>query len=184
MDSVFQKPLDDDIQDVAEGMAIVINGDTAPQAISSGQYLFIKNHSTLATGGYHATAAITSGGSVTSSNVAADANGIVNAAYSALNGKITPTTVTGWSKVTEGWTSNNTKAYRMGKLIVVEVYIFGTPESNKSIATGLPIPYEIFSTLVSGFGVITLNSSGNLYVSSPATTASAYGGLSLSYFEA
>ena len=79
MDSVFQKPLDDDIQDVAECMAIVINGDTAPQAISSGQYLFIKNHST---------AAIASGGSVTSSNVAADANGIVNAAYSSLNGKM------------------------------------------------------------------------------------------------
>lgn len=61
------------------GMAIVVNGDTAPKGISSGQYLFIKNHSTLATGGYHATAAIASGATISSSNVAADADGIANA---------------------------------------------------------------------------------------------------------
>lgn len=67
------------------GYAIVIDGNTAPKAISSGQYLFIKNHSTLASGGYHATAAIASGGSISSSNVAADADGVVNAAYTSLN---------------------------------------------------------------------------------------------------
>jgi hypothetical protein len=88
MDSVFPKPYDDDIQAVAEGVAIVIDGDTAPKAITSGQYLFIKNHSTLATGGYHATDDIASGGTVSSSNVAADADGVVNAAYSALNSKL------------------------------------------------------------------------------------------------
>jgi hypothetical protein len=70
------------------GYAIVIDGNTAPKAISSGQYLFIKNHSTLASGGYHATAAIASGGSISSSNVAADADGVVNAAYTSLNSKI------------------------------------------------------------------------------------------------
>ena len=69
---------------VEDGIAIVINGDTAPRAISSGQYLLIKNHSTLATGGYHATANIANGASVTSSNVAADSDGIANA----LNSKI------------------------------------------------------------------------------------------------
>lgn len=67
---------------VEDGIAIVINGDTAPRAITSGQYLMIKNHSTLATGGYHATANIANGASVTSSNVAVDSDGIANA----LNG--------------------------------------------------------------------------------------------------
>ena len=96
MDSTFPKPYDDDIQDVAEGMVIVIDGDTAPKAISAGQYLLIKNHSTLATGGYHATAAIGSGDAVSLSNVAVDADGIVNAAYSALNSK----KVFGMNKIT------------------------------------------------------------------------------------
>ena len=66
------------LTDVSSGMAIVVDGDTAPRAIASGAYLFIKNHSTLASGGYHATAAIASGGTVSSSNVAADSDGIAN----------------------------------------------------------------------------------------------------------
>lgn len=68
-----------------ESVAIVVNGDTAPKAITSGQYLFIKNHSVLATGGYHATAAIASGEDVTSSNVVADMDGIANALKSAIS---------------------------------------------------------------------------------------------------
>ena len=59
-------------------LAIVVDGDEAPQNITAGQYLFIKNHSTLATGGYHATAAISSGDSITSSNVSADSDGVAN----------------------------------------------------------------------------------------------------------
>lgn len=81
----FPKPLAADLRELSEGMAIVIDGDTAPKAIASGQYLFIKNHSTLATGGYHATAAIASGADVTSSNVTPDADGIVNGAFSSLS---------------------------------------------------------------------------------------------------
>lgn len=74
----------DDMNDVENALAIVVDGDTAPKAITAGQYLFIKNHSTLASGGYHATDAITSGGAITASNVAADADGISNA----ISGKI------------------------------------------------------------------------------------------------
>lgn len=67
-----------------KGIAIVVNGDTAPRAISSGDYLFIKNHSTLATGGYHATANIANGAAVTSSNTASDDKGVANT----INGNI------------------------------------------------------------------------------------------------
>ena len=74
--------IDEEAGMVDDGIAIVIDGNTAPRAISSGQYLLIKNHSTLATGGYHATANIANGESVTSSNVAVDSDGIANA----LNG--------------------------------------------------------------------------------------------------
>lgn len=84
----FPKPLAADLRELSEGMAIVIDGDTAPKAIASGQYLFIKNHSTLATGGYHATAAIAKDADITSSNVTPDADGIVNGAVSALSEQI------------------------------------------------------------------------------------------------
>jgi len=86
--SRFPKPLAADLLELSEGMAIVIDGDTAPKAIVSGQYLFIKNHSTLATGGYHATAAIAKDADVTSSNVTPDADGIVNGAFSSLSEQI------------------------------------------------------------------------------------------------
>lgn len=76
--------IDGAVESNSEALAIVINGDTAPKAITSGQYLFIKNHTTLPTGGYHATANIANGAAVTSSNVAQDADGIANA----LNGNI------------------------------------------------------------------------------------------------
>ena len=68
----------DDVTTAEESIAIVVDGDTAPKAISAKKYLFIKNHSTLSTGGYHATANIASGGTVSESNVAADPDGIVN----------------------------------------------------------------------------------------------------------
>lgn len=77
-----------DLSGQTNGVAIVVDGDTAPKAIASGAYLFIKNHSTLPTGGYHATAAIASGASVTSGNVSADSNGIVNGAFNVLNSNI------------------------------------------------------------------------------------------------
>lgn len=69
---------------IEESIAIVCNGNTAPKAIAAGQYLFIKNHSTLATGGYHATDAIASGDTLSSSNVTSDPDGIANA----INGNI------------------------------------------------------------------------------------------------
>lgn len=110
----FPKPLAADLRELSEGMAIVIDGDTAPKAIASGKYLFIKNHSTLATGGYHATAAIASGADITSSNVTPDPDGIANA----LNEQIVPFAVlTGTTNndATEkgvnyptGYTQNNT----------------------------------------------------------------------------
>lgn len=76
--------LSSEASSIEEGLAIVINGDTAPKAISKGQYLFIKNHSTLVSGGYHATAAIASGATISSSNVAIDGDGISNALYTEL----------------------------------------------------------------------------------------------------
>ena len=72
------------IGSVEASIAIVVNGDNAPQNLSVGQYIFLKNHSTLPSGGRHVTASISSGSAITSNNTAADSDGIANA----LNSKI------------------------------------------------------------------------------------------------
>lgn len=77
-------PVKTELADAEAAMAIVVDGDTAPKNITSGQYVFVKNHSTLATGLYHATEAISSGTSV-AGKVEADADG----GFNALNSKVT-----------------------------------------------------------------------------------------------
>lgn len=81
--------IDAEMRAIRDNIAIVVNGNTAPRAISAGQYLFIKNNSSLSAGGYHATANIANGATITSSNVTADADGVVNGAFATLNSKIT-----------------------------------------------------------------------------------------------
>ena len=65
--------------DITSAMAIVVDGDTAPQNIAQGSYVYIKNHSLLDTGMYHATSAISEDEEITSSNVTADSDGVANA---------------------------------------------------------------------------------------------------------
>lgn len=81
---VATDPIHTELNVAESSLAIVIDGDTAPKAIASGQYLFVKNHSTLATGAYHATAAIAKDASVTSNNTSPDADGAINV----LNAKL------------------------------------------------------------------------------------------------
>ncbi len=75
---------------VQDGIAIVADGDTHA-AIASGQFVYVKNHSTLAEGLYRATAAIATDAALSTSNLAADASGGMNALKSdidTLNSKI------------------------------------------------------------------------------------------------
>ena len=128
--SVFDKPLDGDINDVAEGLAILVDGDTAPRAITSGQYLFIKNHTTLATGGYHASSAIASGATISSSNVTVDADGIansLNSSVTALNSKIETQSNILRFQITNGSYASNDNA------IITQTYpTSGTPDAYAS----------------------------------------------------
>ena len=87
------------IANVADGLAILATGDTHAQ-IAKGQFVYVRNHGTangfsgtavLADGLYVATAAINANGSLTTSNLAADGAGGLNALkadYDALNSNI------------------------------------------------------------------------------------------------
>lgn len=132
----------DEFDSIEGAIAIVINGDTAPQGITSGQYLFIKNHSTLASGGYHATSDIASGGTISSSNVAADANGITNA----INSKFTTelgkdVTITPYS----GVSIINSSVSRCGKMVcgTVNIAMTVSPNEWKNVFQISPAPSEV-----------------------------------------
>lgn len=61
-----------------DGIAIVANGNTHP-SISSGQFVYIKNHPSLTEGLYTANSAIGTNAELTTSNVTADGSGGLNA---------------------------------------------------------------------------------------------------------
>ncbi len=154
------------IGNVAAGLAIVVTGDTAPANIDSGAYIFLKGHSTLATGGYHATAAISSGDTISSSNVAADADGIANA----LNSKMTP----------EIYSSEAFVGYYNGAKLYRRIFVSSSTSLSNGTATkvltGLPAYNYIISAsfgfMLSGANIFEttdyylrayVDSSGNLY---------------------
>ena len=83
------------IANVEDELAIVANGNTHA-AVASGQFVYVKNHSTLADGLYRATAAIATNGALSTSNLAADASGGLNAlkaSVDSLNSNMSKTIV-------------------------------------------------------------------------------------------
>ena len=82
---------------VESSIAIVANGNTAPQNIPANYYVYVKNHSTLAEGLYYnkSGSTIASGTTLTSTNLGAVSNGGLNALKSAVTKQavtITPNT--------------------------------------------------------------------------------------------
>ena len=78
------------IANVQDGLAIVANGNTHA-AIASGQFVYVKNHGSLAEGLYRATAAIGTNATLSTSNLTADSAGGLNALKAdvdSLNSKI------------------------------------------------------------------------------------------------
>ena len=107
-------------------------------------------------------------------------NGSVARAYSALNSNLTPKILT-ITNSTE-WTNNYTVAYKIDKLIIVLIYIVGTPVLNKEIATGLPIPNGRATCLIgSPSSGVQVDSAGKLYLNTLGTTSAGYFGGTLIY---
>lgn len=75
---------------------------------------------------------------------------------------------------TSTWSTNRTKCFKVGSLVIVNIFINGTPELNKIIATGLPIPkvtnpYWAMTLLGSPPSMIGVNENGELYIMSAGT---------------
>ena len=69
--------IDNAVNGLQDGMAILANGNTHA-AIASGQYVYVRNHSSLAEGLYKATTAIATNGTLSTSNLTADSSGGFN----------------------------------------------------------------------------------------------------------
>jgi hypothetical protein len=153
-----------------DGLAIIVDGDTCSMAVPAGGYAYIKNNTHgLADGLYTNTSSSAfpvSGGTADSTVFTADSGGGLNSLKNSLN-----PTIISITKATE-WTLNYTKAWRIGKLIIVNIYVQGTPTEGKSIATGLPLPTST-QTMTSGGSspsLITVRSTtGELYITSAGT---------------
>ena len=93
--------IDRAVNGVQNGLAIVANGNTHV-AISAGQFVYVRNHTTLTEGLYVASSNIAANATLSTSNLTADSAGGLNA----LNSKITTQTAT--LSFVQDVTQNNT----------------------------------------------------------------------------
>jgi hypothetical protein len=92
--AVGDKSLQQQILDIGGGIAIMANGNTHP-AITAGQFVFVRNHGTLADGAYTANSNIAENATLSSSNLTAVPGGGFNAlkaGITSLSDHITPST--------------------------------------------------------------------------------------------
>jgi len=68
---------DSSVAAVQDGLAIVANGNTHA-AVAEGQFVYVRNHSTLAEGLYKASSAIGTNAALSTSNLTADGSGGLN----------------------------------------------------------------------------------------------------------
>lgn len=109
-----------DVNSTQDGVAIVAVGDTH-DAISSGQFVFVRSHPTLAKGMYKATAAIAANGALSTSNLTEDGSGGLNdlqAQVTSLNSKIASLIKTANFQITTGNTLYDGRYYGDGNLSV------------------------------------------------------------------
>lgn len=167
------------INNLADGLAIISNNNTHA-AITSGQFVYVRNHGTLSEGLYQATSNISANGTLSGSNLTADTSGGLNAvkgeippvvnnltsdsttsALSAaqgkeLNTKTNPVSLWNTLSLHSNLSLFAGGVYQMGRLIVIAVRlsVTGSISSATDLITGLP--YTIGSTSSTFSSVVEL----------------------------
>ena len=105
MDKVdaYAGKVNDSLAGVQDGLAIVAVGDTHA-AITSGQFVYVKEHNTLPEGLYTASTNIAANGALSTSNLTADSKGGLNALSDQIVNinKLKSDTATGTTSATSG----------------------------------------------------------------------------------
>lgn len=132
-----------------DGLAIVANGNTHA-AIASGQFVYVKNHGSLAEGLYVANSAIGTNATLTTSNLTPDGSGGLNALKAKIgnvgNTDLQAQVTSLNSNLTTAGTGNlgdGIRAYKSGKSCYVTFEAF---KATKDYTAG-----EVLATLPSGF---------------------------------
>lgn len=148
------------IGDVEGALAIVSTGNVHG-AITSGQYVYIKNHDTLDDGLYVATTNISANGTLSSSNVTADSAG---GGLNALNGKLTE----------RSSTVSGTDAFTPATNVVIGNYNKIAKRYNDSIAITTLSLHLTFTGNIAAWGTIATIKDSNYFpqigVSGPLTS--------------
>ena len=117
------------ISSLQSGMAIICNNNTHA-AIASGQYAYVRNHSSLAEGLYQATAAIAANATLSTSNLTAVSGGGLNA----LLGKI-PEQLIHMGTETDYPLSAAHTAYPMGVTLIYTLSSTSYPYGTGTVVT-------------------------------------------------
>lgn len=115
--------LDSTISALDNGLAIVSNNNTHG-AITAGQYVYVRNHESLAEGMYTANSNIAANATLSSSNLTAVTGGGLNdlaGDISALNGKF-PTVITDTYTIDSGYVEVTNSAIKTTSSIVVQIW--------------------------------------------------------------
>ena len=172
-----------------DALAIVANGNTHP-AITSGQFVYVRNHSSLAEGLYKATAAIGTNATLSTSNLTADGSGGLNdlqAQVNSLNSKLTQRTgsLTSFGGYTTG---SNLNIRQFGNIVIINGYVELLPidanqEINIGTISGVSLPSEAIRTVCAmsslaynpptSMAYCAISTSGQLKITAPSSGATA-----------
>ena len=122
------------LESLADGLAIVANGDVHG-AISSGQYVYVRNHTTLAEGLYTATSAIAANASLSTSNLTADSDGGFNSLSQAIANLVKFEDVVATTGTTGNYNFSNDWLYTNRVIIGIYQYRDDTDYETASVVT-------------------------------------------------
>lgn len=134
--------VDDELNGLGNGMAIIANGNTHA-AITSGQYVYVRQHGSLSEGLYKATSNISANGTLSGSNLTAVSSGGLNELNSKLNGSLTFTPETGVTVTSESIGSVGNMAYG-----TMEMQVTATQNTWITLGTFNKNPYQYASPVV------------------------------------
>ena len=149
------------IDGIEDAIAIVANNNTHG-AISSGQFVYVKNHSTLTEGLYKANTNIAANATLSSTNLDADTAGGLNALTSdiaTLNSKISTYatgTITRHADTGTGGTFEQFNCYKIGNIVCASARIYNISAAANGNFFVMPTGFRP-KTNVRGFGIIAIN---------------------------
>lgn len=149
--------LDSTISALDNGLAIVSNNNTHG-AITAGQYVYVRNHGSLAEGMYTANSNIAANATLSSSNLTAVSSGSLNklnSDISALNGKISTVVSSHGLTAKTNVTLNGAGLVACGLLRFYHFYFTPTADiqAGTELIEGFTAPYLALSGGASGLAI-------------------------------